>query len=49
MNQKRRYLILAADLLWIAGAFEAAQIIQSHLILGSGSIAASLICAGCFL
>jgi len=40
MNQKLKYSIQAADLLWIAAAFEAAQTIQSRLIL-AGQDAAS--------
>jgi len=46
MNQKLKYSILAADLLWIAAAFEAAQTIQSRPDPGQGRIAASPICAG---
>ena len=34
MNQKLRYSILAADLLWIAAAFEAVQILQNGPIAG---------------
>jgi lipopolysaccharide/colanic/teichoic acid biosynthesis glycosyltransferase len=49
MNQKLRYLILAADLLWIAAAFEAAQIIQSRLILGRAGLPQTLYAPAVFL
>src|SRR5882762_5440618 len=42
MNQKLKYSILAADLLWIAAAFEAAQTIQSRLILGRAGLPQAL-------
>jgi lipopolysaccharide/colanic/teichoic acid biosynthesis glycosyltransferase len=49
MNQKLRYLILAADLLWIDAAFQAAQIIQSRPILGRAGSPQTLYAPAVFL